>query len=107
MSFQRQRHSPFYSPINSMAVFSLRMSTPLGRNARFCCARFYSTLDNINSVNRNTINQLAVEQLSTDDYFRMSLIRELLQVRSGGLELMGLEFPHSDITDMIDLLAHL
>ena len=93
--------------ITNMADFSLRMSSPLGRNAHFCCARFYSTLDTINNLNRNTINQCAGEQLSTDDYFRVSLIRELLQViRSGGLALTGLEFSYSDITDMIDSLAH-
>jgi hypothetical protein len=50
------------------------------RNAHFCCARFYSTLDNIINVNQNTINQRAVEQLSTNDYFRVSLIRELYSV---------------------------
>jgi hypothetical protein len=93
--------------ITNMAVFSLRMSSPLGRNAHFCCARLHSTLDNINNVNRNTINQRAVEQLRTDDYFRVSLIRELLQVRSGGLALTGLEFSHSDVTDTNDLLAYL
>ena len=52
------------------------------------------------------INQCAGEQLSTDDYFRVALIRELLQVRSGGLALTGVEFSYSDITDMIDSLAH-
>jgi hypothetical protein len=97
--------------IANMAAFSLRMSSPLGRNAHFCCTRLYSTLDSINNVNRNMINQCADEQLSTDDYFRVSLIRELLQVRSGGLVLTGLvltglEFSYSDITDMIDSLAH-
>jgi hypothetical protein len=89
-----------------MAVFP-RDSSPLGRNAHFCCARFYSTLDNINNVNQKTINQRTVEQLSTEDYFRVSLIRELLQVRSGGRALTGLEFSHSDITDVIDMLVHL
>jgi hypothetical protein len=90
-----------------MAVFSLWMSSPLGRNAHFCCARFNSTLDNnINNVNLNTINQCAGELLSTDDYFREELIRELLQVTSGGLVLSGPEFTYSDITDMIDSLAH-
>jgi hypothetical protein len=93
--------------ITYMAVFSLRMSSPLGRKAHFCCARLYSTLDSINNVNRNMINQRAREKLSTDDYFRVSLIRELLLVRSGGIALTGLEFSHSDITDMIDLLAYL
>jgi hypothetical protein len=79
----------------------------LGRNAYFCCTRFNSTLDNITNVNRNTINQCADEQLSTDDYFRVSLIRELLQVRSGALVVTpGLQFSGSDITDMIDSLAH-
>jgi hypothetical protein len=73
--------------IAKMAVFSLRMSSPLGRNAYFCCTRFNSTLDNITNVNRNTINQCADEQLSTDDNFRVSLIREQLQVRSGALVL--------------------
>jgi hypothetical protein len=82
------------------------MSSPLGRNAHFCCARFNSTLDNINNVNRSTINQYAGELLSNDDYFRVELIRELLQVRSGGLVLSGPEFTYSDITDMIDSLAH-
>jgi hypothetical protein len=102
MSFQQQQQS-----ITNMAVFFAPNVLSPSRNAHFCCARFNSTLDNIKNFNRNTMNQRAGEQLRTDDYFRVSLIRELLQVRSGGLALMGLEFSYSDITDMIDSLAHL
>jgi hypothetical protein len=91
--------------ITNIAVFSLRMSS-LGRNAHFCCARFSSTLDNINNVNWSTIIQSAGELLSNDDYFRVELIRELLQVTSGGLVLSDPEFTYSDITGMIDSLAH-
>jgi hypothetical protein len=82
------------------------MSSPLGCNAHFCCALFNSTLDLINNVNRSTIIQCAGALSSTDDYFRVELIRELLQVTSGGLVLSGPEFTYSDITDMLDSLAH-
>jgi hypothetical protein len=89
--------------ITNMAVISPRMSSPLGRNAHFCCARFNSTLDSIKNVNyRSAINQCAIELLSTDDYFPVELIRELLQVTSGGLVLSSPEFTYSDITAMID-----
>jgi hypothetical protein len=57
--------------ITNMAVFSFRMSSALGRNVHFCCARFNLTLDNIINVNGSTINQCDYELVSTDDYFRV------------------------------------
>lgn len=93
--------------ITNLAVFLLRILSPLGCSAHFCCARCKTTLDNTNEINRSTINQCASELLSTDDYFHTELICELLQVKSGGLMLSGPEFTYSDITDMINSLAHL
>jgi hypothetical protein len=92
--------------IAHMAVFSLRMSSPLGRNAHFCCARFNATLDDIAKINRCVIEQCAGGQLNNDDCVRMELIRELLQVESGELVLSSLEFARSDVIDMVDALAH-
>lgn len=71
---------------------STNVSSSLGRNAYVCCTRFSSKLNNINNLNRSTNNQCAGELLSTNDYYRVELIRELLQVRSSGLVLPGPEF---------------
>ena len=52
--------------IANLMVFSLRMSSPIGRNAFFCCARYNKPLVNINSVDRQSIARFIAHRTDED-----------------------------------------
>ena len=93
------------SSVANMAVFSLRMSSPLGRNAFHCCSRYNIPLDDINSINRQFIARFIDNDIDVDTATRTSMIRELLEIKSCNLVLTAPEFSSSDLSSMIDYLC--
>ena len=93
------------SSVTNMAVFSLRMTSPIGRNAFYCCSRYNIPLDDINRINRQFISRFVDSDIDVDTMTRTSMIYELLQVKSYGLILTTPEFSEADLSTMIEYLC--
>jgi hypothetical protein len=91
--------------VANMAVFSLRMRSPLGRNAFVCCSRYDLTLSNIFMLSRERVIRCVGRRMGVDVGARLSLVRELLLIRSGILSLSDLAFSNIDVDLMIDSLS--
>jgi hypothetical protein len=91
--------------VANIAVFSLRMRSPLGRNAFVCCSRYDLTLSNIFMLNRERVIRYVGRRMGVDGGARLSLVRELLLIRSGILSLSDLAFSNIDVDLMIDSLS--
>jgi hypothetical protein len=87
-----------------MAVSSLRMLSPIGHNAFFCCSRYGITMHGINRINRNFISHTIACQTDINSAVT-SMIRELLEIKSGNFLLTSPEFTNSDISLMIYYLC--
>jgi hypothetical protein len=88
-----------------MAVFSLRMRSSLGRNAFVCYSRYDLTLSNIFMLSRERVIRYVGRRMGVDVGARLSLVRELLLIRSDILSLSDLAFSNIDVDLMIDSLT--
>jgi hypothetical protein len=91
--------------VANMAVFSLRMRSPLGHNAFVCCSRYDLTLSNIFMLSRERVIRCIARRMGVDVGARLSLVRELLLIRSGILSFSDLVFSNIDVDLMINSLS--
>ena len=93
------------SAIANMSVFSRRMSPPLSRNACLCCSRFGIPLECIHKLNTSFIYNYAASHSELATKTSISVLRELIGVRSRQLEFSSEHFSFRDIADMINCIA--
>jgi hypothetical protein len=103
MFIQRQSHT--IRSVANMAVFSLRMRSPLGRNAFICCSRYNLTLSSFFMLSRERVIRCVGCKVGVDVGARVSFVRELLTIRSGVLPFSDLAFSGTDVNQMVDLLS--
>jgi hypothetical protein len=89
--------------IARMFVFHLRMSSPIGRNAFLCCARYDLSLDKFVLINPNFIHNSIYNRTDNTLYRTVDILHELLKVRSGFFQIPM--FNPCEVTMMIDCLA--
>jgi hypothetical protein len=89
--------------IARMSVFHLRMSSPIGRNAFLCCARYGLALDKFVLVNPNFIHNSIYNKTDNTLYRTVDILHELLKVRSGFFQIPM--FNICEVTTMIDCLS--
>jgi hypothetical protein len=93
------------SAIAKMSVFSRRMSSPLGRNALLCCSRLGIPLECVHKLNTSFIyNNVAIQNESAKN-ISISVLRELIIVRSRQLVFSSEHFSFRDVVDMINYIA--
>ena len=93
------------SAIANMSVFSRRMSPPLSRNACLCCSRFGIPLECIHKLNTSFIYNYAASHSELATKTSISVLRELIGVRSRQLEFSSEHFSFRDVVDMINYIA--
>ena len=92
--------------IANMSCFSLRMMSPMGRNAQFCCNRYKIPLEKINAINSNFIHNYVASQTDDDVLALASVLHELVDIKSNNLSLSSCEFNSYDIDTMINCCSH-
>jgi hypothetical protein len=88
-----------------VSVFSRRMSSPLGRNAFLCCSRFGIPLECIHNLNTSFIYNYVASQNESATNISISVLRELISVRSRQLVFSSEHFSFRDVVDMINYIA--
>jgi hypothetical protein len=87
-----------------MSVLHLCASSPIGRNAFLCCARYGVTLDKFALVNSYFIHNSIYNKTDNTLYRTVVILQDLFKVRSGFFFQLPM-FSMSEVTTMIGCLS--
>jgi hypothetical protein len=93
------------SSIAKMAVFSLRMTSPLGRNAFLCCKNLGKSVEAIHNISPTIIFKYVATR--TDPFVNtlVDIMHELLCIRDRQLWFSSVDFDVCDADDFINCIA--
>ena len=81
--------------------FYSRMSSPLGRNAHFCCTRYGGRTQDILFIQNNYINYWVTSNRPEDVLQTAGLLCQLCFLRNGSFTFLSLRFSPEDINYLI------